>query len=102
MLWDFGVRPIGVFAPQRTPDGSPEPAAGRIDLDAVESAKETWEGVNLEVLAAMKPDLVVSGGTDEPWIIAGQIDEVHADVGGLYIAHPADYPDLLEFTTGSS
>ncbi len=55
VLWDFGVRPVGLFGPQRQPDGTPEPAAGNIDLDAVESAGEGWDGANLEVLAALSP-----------------------------------------------
>ncbi|MGH3751625.1 MAG: ABC transporter substrate-binding protein [Pseudonocardiaceae bacterium] len=60
VLWDFGVRPIGVFGPQRQDDGKPEPAAGRVDLEAVKSAGEDFEGVNLELLTALKPDLVVT------------------------------------------
>jgi iron complex transport system substrate-binding protein len=79
VLWDFGVRPVGVFGPQHRADGSPEPAAGRVDLDAVGSAGEGWEGVNVEALAALDPDLVVTGGsTDEDlWVIgAEQLDEV--------------------------
>jgi iron complex transport system substrate-binding protein len=78
-LWDFGVRPVAVFGPQRRADGSPEPAAGRVDLDAVESVGDTWDGVNLEALAAARPDLVVTGGiSDEDlWVItADQLDEV--------------------------
>jgi iron complex transport system substrate-binding protein len=164
-LWDFGVRPLGVFGPQRRKDGTPEPAAGRLDLDAVESVGEVWDGVNLEALAALQPDLVVSGGTEAPWVISEQLDVVgeiapvaivevygapartiisnyqrlavalgadldseameqtradfdraadelaaaataksglrvlatYANNEGLYVAKPADFPDLLEF-----
>jgi iron complex transport system substrate-binding protein len=166
VLWDFGVRPIGVFGPTRNDDGTPQAAAGSVDLDAVLSAGgENWDGVNLEALAAMKPDLVVSGGVESPWVIGEQLDEIakiapvaiievyqapaseilgnyarfaeatgidldsdelvaaraayedaatalhaaaaanpglsvlitYADTDGLYIAKPADFPDLLEF-----
>lgn len=65
VLWDIGVRPIGVFGPQRQEDGTPEPAAGRVDLDAVQSAGDSFEGVDLERLAALKPDLVVSSLASE-------------------------------------
>lgn len=76
VLWDFGIRPIGVFGPQRREDGTPEPAAGRLDLDSVVSVGEVWEAVNLEALAELRPDLVISGGTDSPWVIADQLDLV--------------------------
>src|SRR5690349_6270376 len=36
-LWDFGVRPVGVFGPQRTVDGEKEIQAGNIDLSKVTS-----------------------------------------------------------------
>jgi iron complex transport system substrate-binding protein len=78
VLWDFGVRAVGVFGPQRRKDGTPEPAAGNVDLDAVESAGDTWEGVNLEALAAIRPDLVVTGiASGAMWVINDkQADEV--------------------------
>ena len=55
----------GNCSAQRQPDGTPEPAAGNIDLETVESAGESWDGANLEVLAALEPDLVVLGGVDD-------------------------------------
>jgi iron complex transport system substrate-binding protein len=76
VLWDFGVRPVGVFGPSRRDDGTPEPAAGNIDLDTVESAGDTWDAVNLEVLATLRPDLVITGGVADPWVISQQLDEV--------------------------
>jgi iron complex transport system substrate-binding protein len=76
VLWDFGVRPIGVFGPLLNDDGTPQAAAGRIDVDAVQSAGDGWDGVNLEALAALQPDLVVTGGVDAPWVIGDQMDEV--------------------------
>jgi iron complex transport system substrate-binding protein len=79
VLWDLGIRPVAVFGPQRRADGSPEPAAGRVDLDSVESVGEEWDGLNLEALATIRPDLVVTGGLsdDDLWVIsADQLDEV--------------------------
>jgi iron complex transport system substrate-binding protein len=57
VLWDFGIEATGVFGPQRREDGSATPATGRVDLQRVKSAGE--EEVDLEQLAAMKPDLIV-------------------------------------------
>lgn len=79
VLWDLGVRPVGVFGPQRQADGSSEPAAGLVDLDAVESVGDVWDGVDLEALAELRPDLVVTGGVSDEdlWVItAEQVDEV--------------------------
>lgn len=79
VLWDFGVRPIGVFGPQRLEDGTPEPGAGRVDLGAVQSAGDSFEEVDLERLAALKPDLIVTGLVSEDTlqvIAAEQLAEI--------------------------
>lgn len=65
VLWDFGVRPTGVFGPQRQEDGTPEPGAGRVDLATVESVGDSFDGVDLERLAAVRPDLVVTSLVSE-------------------------------------
>lgn len=80
VLWDFGVRPVGVFGPQRMEDGTPEPAAGNVDLDVVANVGDTWDGANLELLADLDPDLVVSGGTVDPWVIGDQIERIEAEI----------------------
>ncbi len=59
-LWDLGIRPIGVFGAQRKADGTPEDAIGRVDLDAVESLGDVFGQFNVEALAALQPDLVVT------------------------------------------
>lgn len=59
-LWDLGIRPIGVFGAQRKADGTPEDAIGRVDLDTVESVGEVFGEFNVEALAALQPDLVVT------------------------------------------
>jgi iron complex transport system substrate-binding protein len=72
VLWDYGVRPVGIFGPQRRDDGSPDSTVGDIDLAAVGSAGETYESVDHEALAALRPDLVVTGmsGEEVMWVIA--------------------------------
>lgn len=59
-LWDYGIRPIAVVGPQRLADGTPDPMAGAIDLDAVESLGEVWGEFDVELLASLAPDLFVS------------------------------------------
>jgi iron complex transport system substrate-binding protein len=77
-LWDLGIRATGVFGTQRQADGTPVPAAGRLDLDVVKSLGE--ESVDLEALAALRPDLIVmqSGPSGlDPWpVTKEQVDEV--------------------------
>jgi iron-desferrioxamine transport system substrate-binding protein len=72
VLWDYGVRPVGVFGPQRRDDGSPDTTVGDIDLATVGSAGEGYESVDYEALAALRPDLVVTGmsGDKAMWVIA--------------------------------
>lgn len=62
-LWDYGVRPVGVFGPQKTADGAKELQAGNIDLNAVTSIGNAWDDFSMEKFAATKPDLVVTGLT---------------------------------------
>ncbi|MCA9876236.1 MAG: ABC transporter substrate-binding protein [Thermomicrobiales bacterium] len=59
-LWDFGVRPVGVFGPQALEDGSKDPLAGNIDLDEITSVGDGWEPIDLERFIALEPDLIVS------------------------------------------
>lgn len=59
-LWSLGVEVVGVFGPQRLPDGSNDPTVGDVDLSRVTSLGEAWGELDLEKLAALKPDLIVS------------------------------------------
>ncbi len=71
-LWDYGLRPIGVFGPMHMEDGSKAPQAGDVDIQSVESIGEAWGEFDLEKLAALRPDLVVTqsfGGEDTLWNI---------------------------------
>jgi iron complex transport system substrate-binding protein len=72
VLWDYGVRPVGIFGPQRRDDGSPDSTVGNIDLASVGSAGDDYEALDYEALAALRPDLVVTGmtGATGMWVIA--------------------------------
>lgn len=76
VLWDFGIEAVGTFGPLLNEDGTAQAAAGNIDVDAVDSAGDGWDGANLEALAALEPDLVVTGGVDAPWVIGDQMEAV--------------------------
>ncbi|TDC83590.1 ABC transporter substrate-binding protein [Micromonospora sp. KC606] len=59
-LYDFGIKPVGVFGPQKTPDGKPSPQIGNLDLTGVESVGTAFGEFQLEKLIALKPDLIVT------------------------------------------
>lgn len=59
-LWDFGIRPVGVFGPQKKADGTKDTQIGNVDLAAVTSVGANFGEFNLEQYAALKPDLVVT------------------------------------------
>jgi iron complex transport system substrate-binding protein len=65
-LWEFGVRPVGVYGTTRRPDGTPEVYAGDVDLDAVEAIGETYGELDLEKLVALQPDLIVNDMWNTP------------------------------------
>ncbi|SCL25257.1 ABC transporter substrate-binding protein [Micromonospora inyonensis] len=59
-LYDFGIKPVGVFGPQKTADGKPSPQIGNLDLTGVESVGTAFGEFQLEKLIALKPDLIVT------------------------------------------
>ncbi|MFP5020239.1 ABC transporter substrate-binding protein [Pseudonocardia phyllosphaerae] len=80
-LWDFGVRPAGLYGPSRDSDGKPNLQAGNMDLGQVQSiGGEDYNGVNLEKLAALNPDLMIAslaGETpDSRWVIKDDLAQI--------------------------
>ncbi|WP_432565349.1 ABC transporter substrate-binding protein [Kineococcus sp. SYSU DK003] len=66
-LWDYGIRPVGVFGYGLEQDASPL-ALGDVDLSGVEVVGRGGE-LNIEALAALDPDLVIGYGSarSEGW-----------------------------------
>ena len=88
-LWDLGIKPVGVFGPQRREDGSKDPQAGNVDIDAVTSVGNAWDDFDVEKFLALQPDLLVSGrygaGKTDLWAIddpiRAKIEQVAPIVG---------------------
>ncbi|MFD2353695.1 hypothetical protein ACFSTC_37215 [Nonomuraea ferruginea] len=59
-LWDFGVRPVGVFGPHKLQDGSKDPQVGNVDITKVTGLGNVWDEFNVEQYIALQPDLLVS------------------------------------------
>jgi iron complex transport system substrate-binding protein len=67
-LWDYGVRPIGVFGPQHRADGEIDARVGNVDLESVANLGEVWGEVDIEGLLALDADLVVGPTWNPPEI----------------------------------
>lgn len=59
-LWDFGIRPQGVFGWNASETGDFGDAGGNIDPSTVEVAGNATEPVQLEKMAAIDPDLIIT------------------------------------------
>jgi iron complex transport system substrate-binding protein len=59
-LWDFGIRPVGIFGWNASDSGDLGPAGGNIDPTAVEIGGNSTEPFQLEPVLAMQPDLLVT------------------------------------------
>jgi len=88
VLWDFGIRPVGVFGPSLLPDGTVDFQAGAIDFDSVEVLGDYGE-LDLEALVALDADLYVdlTFGGDSLWYLTeDEIAQVEAIVPTLGIS----------------
>lgn len=96
-LWEYGVEVAGAFGPLRRPDGTPDPSIGLADPDAFASLGEVEGEVNLEALAALQPDIIVTQlwSDDSFWGIDDELDEMEAlaPVVGIRVGErPVDEP----------
>lgn len=65
-LWDYGIKPIGIFGPQKRPDGAAELETGDLDLGKVTAiGGATWGDFNIEQYASLRPDLLVTTVFDD-------------------------------------
>ncbi|MEV0618965.1 ABC transporter substrate-binding protein [Nonomuraea sp. NPDC050404] len=86
-LWDFGVRPVGVFGPHKLKDGGPDPEVGEVDISTVETIGNAYGEFNVEKLATLQPDLLVAGMyvKDALWYVpeqsAAAVEQIVPSVG---------------------
>lgn len=89
MLWEHGIRPVGIFGPQRLPDGSNDPIVGEVDLATVTDLGQDYGTFNIERYAALKPDLLVTVmyGDELRYIVDEQVAEVEkfAPIAGIQL-----------------
>lgn len=98
VLWDYGIRPVGIFGPQRLDNGEQDPQAGEIDLDAVDNLGD-WDP-DLELVVAARPDLIVLLTYDNETIWPFEQDVVDqlaaiAPVAAIMMAEASAY-DLIQ------
>jgi iron complex transport system substrate-binding protein len=74
-LWDFGVKPVGIFGPSRAADGTPDLQAGNLDLDTVEVLGD-YGAFDLEKAISLQADLYVDvdRGNGDLWYITPEVE----------------------------
>lgn len=82
-LWDYGVRPVGIFGTAARPDGTPEVYAGDVDLESVVNLGETYGELDLEGLIQLDPDLFVNDMWADPPDIWGLDDGAKAQLADI-------------------
>ena len=75
-LWDFGIRPIGIFGPSTKADGSQDPQSGGIDLASVTSVGNIFGEFNVEKYLSLAPELLIAGMYDPKllWYVPEQTE----------------------------
>ena len=92
------MRPVGIFGPQTLPDGRKSPLAGDVDLSAVRSVGQAYGELDLEVLAALRPELIVSTKYVAPTLwyipdtIALQVEQIAPTVAISVVQRPVSVP----------
>lgn len=82
-LWDYGVRPVGIFGTPLRPDGTREVYTGDIDLERVVNISETYGELDLEKLIQLDPDLFVNDMWSTPPDVWGLDADGLAQLGSL-------------------
>ncbi|MGX6600649.1 ABC transporter substrate-binding protein [Micromonosporaceae bacterium Da 78-11] len=86
-LWDFGIRPIGVFGPSKKADGSQDPQSGSVDLAAVTSVGNVYGEFNVEKYLTLQPELLITTMFDPKllWYVpeesAARIEQIAPTIG---------------------
>jgi iron complex transport system substrate-binding protein len=98
-LWSFGVRPIATFGNAPLADN---PNFEGEDISAVESVGEIYGEIDLEKMAALRPDLLVTtmwpgqGSSDGGWSSQRQADLVGRIAPTVSIAANVPYTRMID------
>jgi iron complex transport system substrate-binding protein len=92
-LWDYGIRPVGVFG---SIDMAKQPLFEGLDTEGIQQIGKAWGEINLEAMAALRPDLVVSTWWPGDGLLGGIKDdklqgkiEAIAPIVGVHAQVPA-------------
>jgi len=99
-LWDFGVRPVGVFGWDVNADDTFNVAGGRLDPTTVEVAGNINVPFDAERAISTSPDLIITltDGTDDPdgyWSIEADIVPLARQVAPILAINPSDRLDRV-------
>ncbi|MGH2549055.1 MAG: ABC transporter substrate-binding protein, partial [Thermomicrobiales bacterium] len=74
-LWDFGIKPVGIFGPSKAADGTPDLQVGNLDLDTVEVLGD-YGAFDIEKAIALQADLYVDvdRGNGELWYVPTDLE----------------------------
>jgi iron complex transport system substrate-binding protein len=92
-LWDYGIRPVGIFG---SIEMTKQPLFDGLDTDGIEQIGKAWGEINLEAMASLRPDLVVSTWWPGDGLLGGikddrvkdKIEEI-APIVGIHAQVPA-------------
>jgi iron complex transport system substrate-binding protein len=80
-LWDFGIRPVGIFG---SIEMSKQPLFQGLDTQGIEQVGKAWGEINLEAVAALRPDVVISTWWPGDGLLGGiKDDKVEAKIQAL-------------------
>jgi iron complex transport system substrate-binding protein len=95
-LWDFGIRPIGVFGPSTKTDGTQDRQSGSVDLKSVTSVGNVYGEFNVEKYLSLAPELLIAGMYDPKllWYVPEetepQIEQIAPTLGVQLTEVPLD------------
>jgi iron complex transport system substrate-binding protein len=108
-LWDYGIRPVGIFG---SIDMAKQPLFDGLDTKGIQQIGKAWGEINLESMAALRPELVIStwwpgdrllGGIKDDKV-RGKIEAI-APIVGVHAQVPAsttiDHFEKLAISLGA-
>ena len=97
-LWDYGIKVVGTFGPRQRTDGQKNPLLGDVEIDGLPSFGDVWGEFDVEKLAGLRPDLLVSTMYDAstlwyvPAGVADRVAQVTPTVGIQVVGPPITGP----------